>query len=391
MKQNSTWNHILSVVWLYVAIFPTGDLFNISIPLLLLLLFDFKSRKNIMTPLLVMLGVTLMLNVAQPYMWFKGISRLITIAVIFYTFASLKGYRILFPYILVALIYIISSQISYMYNISFLTTVFDQFYGMSDMIEEIYKIELDSVTMADVSSGRRFGGIYINPNNCASFVSVIYALGLCELYHGNQKNKFIYIFIALVAFSLLLTGSRTSFILFSIITLLFLRNKDIGVTKFVVLGIAILILLLVVDIGGFRAFKVGEGMDNSFGVKMRLLSQYFQECSNPLHLLFGCGDISATKLLYHSIHDGTDFDFGNVFITFGLFFYVLYVAFYFKIYHTLPRQDRIILLVLLWSLSNSILISFRMCPVWFISLGVLYKRAVIAKKEKNLIKSSQIK
>lgn len=388
MRQNSFWDHILSVVWMYVTIFPAGNLFNISIPLLLLLLFDSKSRTNIMTPLLVMLLITLVLNLTQPYMWFKGVSRLVTIAIIFYTFASLKGGRILFPYIFAALIYVISSQISYMYNISFLTTIFDRFYGMSDMIEEIYRMELDNVTMEDVASGRRFGGIYINPNNCASFVSVIYTLGLCELNYWNEKNKIVYIFIVLVAFSLLLTGSRTSFILFSIITLLFFRNKGIGVTKIVVLVLAVLILLSKVDIGGYRAFKVGEGLDSSFAVKMRLFSLYFQECSNILHLLFGCGDISATTVLYHSLCEGTDFDFGNVFITFGLFFYILYVALYFRIYHTLPKQDRIILLVLLWSFSNSILISFRMCPVWFISIGVLYKRALMYTKEKRIIKTT---
>lgn len=391
MKNNTFWDHFLSLTWVYILIFPTGNIFNISIPILFLVLFNIKNKTNIMMPLFVFLMVTLLLNLGQSYMWFKGISRLITMAVIFITFSSFKGSRIYFPYILFALLYIIGSQISYMYNISFLTSIFDQYYNVADKVSDIYQMDLGDVTMADVSAGRRFGGIYINPNNCASFVSLIYAIGLCELNYENASKRNIYIFVALVALSFLLTGSRTSFIVFSIITVLFLKNKGIGVSKFVVLGLAILILLSQVDIGGFRAFKVGEGMDNSFGVKMFYLGKYLETCDNPIHFLFGCGDITATSVLYHSPLEGTDFDLGNIFITFGIFFYILYIAFYFKLYKTFSKGDRIILVVLLWSLSNSILISFRMCPVWFISLGVLYKRALMAKKEKNLIKSSQNK
>ena len=389
MKNNTSWNHILSIIWVYIMIFPTGNIFNISIPILFLVLFNFKNKTNIMMPLFVFLMVTLILNMGQSYMWFKGISRLVTMAVIFITFSSFKGYRIYYPYILFTLLYIIGSQISYMYNISFLTSIFNQFYSVADKVSDIYQMDLGEVSIADVSAGRRFGGIYINPNNCASFVTLIYALGLCELKYDNASRRRIYIFIALVAFSFLLTGSRTSFVVFAIITALFLRNNGVGVTKFVILGVALLALLSVVDIGGFRVFKVGEGLDDSVGIKMSLLGKYLHECDNSIHLLFGCGDITATNVLYHSHMEGTDFDLGNIFITFGIFFYILYIAFYFKLYKALSKQDRIILLVLLWSFSNSILISFRMCPVWFISIGVLYRRALMHKNEMHYIKSTQ--
>lgn len=389
MNNNSSWNHFLSLTWVYIMIFPTGNIFNISIPILFLVLFNFKNKTNIMMPLFVFLMVTLILNLVQPYMWFKGISRLITMGVIFLTFSSFKGSRIYYPYILFTLLYVIGSQISYMYNVSFLTSIFNQFYGVAERVSDIYQMDLGDVSMADVYAGRRFGGIYINPNNCASFVSLIYALGLCELNYDNASRRRIYIFIALVAFSFLLTGSRTSIIVFAIITLLYLRNKGVGVTKFVILVAVALALLSVVDIGGFRVFKVGEGLEDSFGVKMFLLVQYLHVCDNPIHLLFGCGDITATHVLYHSHMEGTDFDLGNILITFGFFFYVLYIAFYFKLYKTLSKQDRIILVVLLWSFSNSILISFRMCPVWFISIGVLYRRALMHKKEMHYIKATQ--
>lgn len=388
-NSNTFWNHILSLTWVYIMIFPTGNIFNISIPILFLVLFNFKNKTNIMMPLFVFLMVTLILNLGQPYMWFKGISRLITMGVIFLTFSSFKGYRIYYSYILFTLLYIIGSQISYMYNISFLTSIFNQFYSVADKVSDIYQMDLGNVSMADVSAGRRFGGIYINPNVCASFVSLIYALGLCELNYDNASRRRIYIFIALVAFSFLLTGSRTSIIVFAIITVLYLRNKGVGVTKFVILGVAFMVLMSVVDFGDYRVFKVREGIDNSFEIKMFLLGNYLDACDNPIYFLFGCGDIAATTVLYHSHMEGTDFDLGNILITFGIFFYILYIAFYFRLYKALPKQDRIILVVLLWSFSNSILISFRMCPVWFISIGVLYRRALMHKKEMHYIKATQ--
>lgn len=377
-------DHILSIVWLYFLLFPTGTFFNISIPLILLLVYDTKSGgvKKEIIPMLLLLALTVIVNIAQPYMGFKPYVRLISIAVVFITFASVKGERILFPYILFATVFIVLSQVCYLYNISFLSSFFNQYYDISEKGLDLYGITERSLDMANVTAGNtRLGGIYYNPNNCASYIGVIYALGLCELDRVKQMSLKI-VFVSLVILSLIVTGSRTSFIVFGATSLYYLYVKGKNVTKYWPVAV-IAIVVFIVNMGSIddmRMFKVSEGMDNSFGVKMSFFINYLSVADNPIQLLFGAGDQMVTVVKYNSPLPGTDFDLGDIFITFGFIFYIAYIVFYFSLYKTLTPIHRVILIVLLWSFSNSLLCSYRMCPVWFMALGVCYKQSIAIKK-----------
>lgn len=376
---NTKWNHIISIVWVYLMIFPTTDLLNYSVPIILCLLYDKTQRlPSIIAPLLVLLVPTLLFNIGQPYMDFKAIVRLVTFGIIFFTFASLKGYHILFPYILFAASYILLSQISISYGIPFLATFFDRVYLISEKILETYQTELSTLASTDIVAGTRLGGIYINPNNCASYMTLLYATGLCEIKQTN--NKVVkYIFVGVVLLSFIITGSRTSLICFAIISLFYLHSIGLSIKRYAFL-IAILVAVFAFsNVSTLRMFKVSEGMDNSFGVKMMLLGQYLERCDNILFLIFGAGDIRVTEVMYNIDSKGCDCDLGNILIVFGSLFYFAYLVFYYKIYKTIRIEQRVILFVLLWSFSNSIMISYRMCPVWFISLGLVYKNSLLKK------------
>lgn len=379
MKENSIRDHILSIVWVYFLLFPTGTTFNISIPVILLLLFDAKSSANRITiPMLVLVIFTLMVNILQPYMDFKPIVRLITIVVILLTFASVRGNRILFSYILFATVFIFLSQISYLYNISFLTSFYDNFYSVSTKGIEAWGISERSLSIEGISSGNtRLGGIYYNPNNCASYISVLFAIGICELQRINAKKIWFYAFAILVLLSFIVTGSRTSIIIFVAIVLYYFHTQGRSIKKYLPLAIVVVAFIFIIqDFGELRFLQVGEGMDNSFGVKMKYFTKYLSEADNPIHLLFGAGDQLVTVVRYNSPLPGTDFDLGDIFIVFGFFFYIVYISFYFKLYKKLTPIHRVILIVLLWSFSNSLLCSYRMCPVWFMALGVCYKQSL---------------
>lgn len=387
-------DHILSIVWLYFLLFPTGTFFNVSIPVILLLLYDTKAGgvKREILPMLLLLSLTVIVNIAQPYMGFKPYVRLITIAVIFVTFASVRGERILFPYIFFATFFIVLSQICYLYNISFLSSFFNQYYDMSEKGLELYGITERSLDMANVTSGNtRLGGIYYNPNNCASYIGVIYALGLCEI-DSVKKRSLKMIFVFLVVLSLIVSGSRTSFIVFGSTSLYYLYVKGKSIKKYWPFAI-IAIIVLLVNMASFdelRMFKVGEGMDNSLGIKMNYFGRYLSDADSPLQLLFGAGDQMVTVVKYGSPLPGTDFDLGDIFITFGLLFYIAYIAFYFQLYKRFTPLHRIILIVLLWSFSNSLLCSYRMCPVWFMALGICYKQSIAIKKTR-MVNHQQLK
>lgn len=378
---NSKWNHIISVVWVYLMIFPTTDLLNYSVPILLCLLYDNKSsRSSIITPLLILLVPTLLFNLGQPYMDFKAIVRLVTFGIIFFTFASLKGYHILFPYIFFAAGYVLLSQVSISYGIPILANFFDSTYQISEKILETYQTELATLSAADVVTGTRLGGIYINPNNCASYMTLLYATGLCEIKQLNNK-KATYLFVGIVLISFIITGSRTSLICFAVISLFYLHNIGLDIKRYAILLAVLGVVFAYTSASSLRMFKIDEGMDNSVGVKMMLLGQYLDRCDNLLFLLFGAGDIRVTEVLYNIDSRGCDCDLGNVLIVFGAIFYIGYLIFYYKIYKAITPEKRVILFVLLWSFSNSIMISYRMCPVWFISLGLVYRSAFSDKNK----------
>lgn len=358
-------------------LFPTGTVFNVSIPILLLLIFDMRNRYNeVVVPLFLLLIPTVLLNVGQPYMDFKSIVRLLSIALVFYTFASYKGNRILFPYAVFAVCYILLSQVSIILNLPFLGNFFDSTYSISELSMQNHSLDMSTVETSELGLGVRMGGMYINPNNCASYLSVIYAVGLCEAKRETLKQKIIfYLFVFLTIVSLMITGSRTAFVVLGAITLYYLYSRGYRIGKFVLLSIPVILVVVTRDLSDVRAFNVSEGVEGSVTFKLQLLIDYMAKNSNPIWWLFGAGDITVTTFFFESGMEGTDFDFGNIFILFGLFFYIMYILICFRIFRTLNPHYRVIMFVLLWSFSNSILISYRMCPVFFMTLGLLYKRS----------------
>ena len=358
-------------------LFPTGTVFNVSIPILLFMVFDMRNRLNeVLVPLFLLLFPAAFLNMGQPYIDFKSIVRLMSIALVFYTFASYKGNRILFPYAFFAVCYILLSQVSIILNLPFLGNFFDNTYSISELSMQNHSLDMATVETSDLGIGARLGGMYINPNNCGSYLSVIYAVGLCEAKRETLKQKIIfYVFVFLTIVSLMITGSRTAFVVLGAITLYYLYSRGYRIGKFILLSIPIIILMVTKDLSDVRAFSVGEGVEGSVTFKMQLLIDYLGKCDNPIWWLFGAGDITVTNAVFQSGMDGTDFDVGNIFIAFGLFFYLMYVLINIRIFRTLNPHYRVIMFVLLWSFSNSILISYRMCPVFFMTLGLLYKRS----------------
>ena len=167
------WNHIISMIWLYVMIFPTGTIFNVSIPLLFLLIFDVKNRYNqILIPLLLLMIPTAFLNLGQPYLDYKSYVRLLSFALIFLTFASYKGNKILFPYVLFAVCYILLSQISIILSLPFFGNFFDSTYSITELVMTNHSVDMSKVEVTDLAVNNRMGGIFINPNNCSSYISL---------------------------------------------------------------------------------------------------------------------------------------------------------------------------------------------------------------------------
>ena len=385
--KNTKWDYIISVVWLFLLLCPTSTAFYMSIPILLLLLYDRGHINNkIILPLFFLLNLTFVFSAFNSFMDTKAILRLMTLGLIFFTFASLRGNKIFFSCVLFASAFVLLSQVSIMYNIPFLAASFDNVYNISYLAMEAYHTDLGAVTYAEIVEGTRLGGIFVNPNVCASYMSVIYATGLCEAYQLGGKNKILYLFVAIVALSIIITGSRTALIVFALVSFNYLKSHGFSIKLYLLIAAIIGLLFVLINIDSLRIFKIKEGFETSVGMKMDILFRYIQACDNPIYFIFGAGDISVTtEVLPNTSFSGTDCDLGNIFLVFGIVFYFCYIYFYCKLYKAYNPVNRYILWVLLWSVSNSILISYRMAPLWFLTIGIVYRRSILERNRKKEI------
>lgn len=167
----------------------------------------------------------------------------------------------------------------------------------------------------------RSGSIFMNPNvymviPCA-YLSIAYQKLL------NRRSIAGYVFVVCAAVSLLLTGSRTSIIVFFIVSYIYLkRDNSIGSIKWIILFLFAIIgiwaMLFSSLSNTYRAFDIASGLDDSFGVKLKLLWRYITT-SNPLLFLTGSlGKVDRTPL---------DFEVGYVFSFFGPVGIIWYVRF----------------------------------------------------------------
>ena len=377
-------NHILGIAWLILLLFPVGNTFYALVPLVFVCLYEYrKARFSIANKwalgLIVAIFLSLLFNVLEIYIFSnKLIQRDITNAIILFTFANLRGNTILKSYIWFGLIYIFLSQISFVYNIPILTNFYDNVYHITSFYYEQLSIDNSNYDVGDAGVSLRLGGIYYNPNNCASFITLIFALGLCE--QKQFKRYELIAFCALALIAIMFTGSRTSILVFlaMLCVYAYVNNKGskLVVPILLIVGILILATLNLDFLKDFRMFKIEEGMNDSFGMKMSIISRYINYHADIFDLIFGAGGAEALVYKYNQHFAGTDCDLGDILVSYGLLFYFLYISFYIAIYRKLKREYVVILLVLMWMFSNTILFSYRMSSVWFLTLGVLYKKSI---------------
>jgi len=378
-------DHLLSLSWLFFLLFPNNNIFFVLVPIVYIILIDTKKRINELTFDYVVLFVILMItafviNINQDYLDFKSIARVAVLILIFISFGRLKGGKILAPYIIIAITFLVISQFISILNIPIINTIINRFYISSEgenLIDTFSTFGIDKY-----GSEYRLGGIYFNPNNYASYLELILAVLLCEIKQFKKIKLFF--LILLIVFSIIATGSRTSFIVLLVMTLFFLYSSKILSQKKAILIIfsAILIGILIIiniNLSEFRAFKIGQGLGNSFGVKVEVLIKYINSNVPIPKLIFGSFSGAAIKKYTAINFFGTDFEIGNLIVYFGFFFLAAILIFYSLLFKKISPKYRVIFIILLWMFSNSILLSYRMAAVWMLVLGLYYQRSLKEK------------
>jgi hypothetical protein len=350
--KNTIDNHLLSSAWLFFLIFPNNNIFFIAIPIIYLALLDKKkiidkSTSQFLILLSTLLFISFLFNINETYLDLKSYARAIVLIWLIISFGRLKGSKILAPYIVIAILFLVVTQFSVILNFTALNSIIDRFYIQS---EEENSVINSTFIMQDYGLNR-LGGIYFNSNNYASYLELILVVLLCEIKQFNTKS--LIVLISLFVFSIIATGSRTSLIVLIIITLFFLYSSKIISRKraaqltFLLLC-AIGVLFLFIDVGNFRAFKIEEGLNDSLGVKVNILKTYLYSDVPVQKILFGnfsgYGIIKYTDINY----PGTDFEIGNLIVNYGFVFFISIILFYLLLYKKLLPKYRVVFLILFW-------------------------------------------
>jgi len=381
-------NHILSIVWLMLLILPSNQLFFLFVPIAYILLFKFRTdvKLNITQFIIVflfLLMTTFTVNMNDLYIHgsTQDVSRLIIFALLFITFGRLRGNTILKPYICFATGFLVLSQFVYILEITPLKPLFSIYTDSEGYTLENRHNAFD-IEYFGRSHSFRLGGIFINPNEYARYLGLIMLVLLCEIKQFSKKS--LMILFPVIVISLMATGSRTSWIVFCATIIYYLYSAKVftpqKATKISILLVALLfVFYLFTDISDMRMFRVGEGMDNSFGIKVELLMTYLGANPSMIQLLFGHGTIDV--ITSASGFRGLDWEIGNLILIYGILFMIVLFAFYFFLFKRYLPKYRVIFTILFWMFSSSVLLNYRMAALWILVLGLYYRRSLIEKKQ----------
>jgi len=353
---------LYAVMALLVVFLMTIDYapFIFPIFLLIFLLLIIKKNMNFFIPKIIFLFSFLIMlillhiiiepseyysfNIAQ-----KEISRLIIFILLVLIIVNLK-IRETFFLILWSIVFIVL----------FVISIF-QFYDLFSINDILGFIYWDTVHL-EVSkkyfdlNNFRAGSVFINFNNYSQFVVMIFSIFLFYKYKNKISNKiFIFLFIIILV-NLVLTGSRTGFLvsifLVMITLIIYLYKNRFTLSKYIktVLIISLFLILLgifysSVNFADFRLLEVNQGIDNSLNYKYTTFLNMVREM-NIIQFLIGFGPYDYKSQFIEQV----DFDLGNILTYFGLagmIFYVFFVYFSFRKNQNNKRSYSLLLFYLL--------------------------------------------
>ncbi len=374
-------NHLLSIIWLLFFIMPNNYVFYIFVPISYIILVNKKNVtyniSRVIIYLVISLVFTLVINVGKDYIVLEEYARIITIMIFLFSFTKIKGTKILKIYIYFAIFFLFFTQLSTLFNLSSITNLIKSYYSSETVIKKMQIYE--SVQINDFGTVR-LGGIYFNSNQYARYLELVLITFLCEV--NTFRKKEFYIIIPIIVFSIIATGSRTGLIVLFLIFLYYIylkTNYRKRAIMIILISLLFGILFLFINgfIGHFRVFQIREGLDNSLSIKIDLLNSYLTQNHDLFTLLFGnlSNEVLTTK--YHSYFAGTDFDIGNIIVRYGFVFFFLFIGLcYSLLKKTLPKY-KLLYTILFWMFSSSIICNYRTAPIFFLMIGIYYRRSLI--------------
>lgn len=314
----------------------------------------------------------------------KSMIAAVTIALYLFCFPFIRDVKISNLALYFCLGFIILSQIVYLLNIPYVASLLDVLYPLSDENGNAQMWMRNNITV-DTIANYRLGGLYHNSNQCSKYITALIGLFLVNNFEREIKSNIPFFALAYVA--VLLTGSRTGFVISTLIIVFYLFKSnflDGGKRVFFILAMAVFAAYIFFNgsASSLRGFDVAGGFHNSANTKFDTFNYYITHASDPLTLLFGHLDTS----LYNPPSDYMsyfDSEYGCYIFAYGVFGFIAILAFYYSVYKRVNKDYRFFFFYLLWMISSTIQCAYRSSFVFMICLSFIMAKSCLGAQSKQ--------
>lgn len=354
----------------------TSTVFLLVNPLLCLAYQFFKQNKvyyNMNWLVLIPLLTTLLFNLPQSIST-KALMSAFTVMLYFACFPIVRNVKIPNGYFFFILGFVFVSQIAYAYDITFMEVILNTVYPISE--EDVTAIHMQNTVNADNILNFRLGGLFHNSNDCSRALTFLLA-GFVIL---NREKPFRYLlpFIIISFYAVLLTGSRTGYVVSSliIISYIFVDKRISNLWRIVAVVSAVVAFGVMTWMGSdtYRGFNVVQGFSNSADLKMATFGYYLSSENSVLRLLIGYLDVQRFDISGATSYVMSQFDsdYGGIIFSYGFIGFVSILIYFFTIFLKLRSEGRVFFVLLLWMYSSTIVTSFRALFLFMLLLSVVY-------------------
>lgn len=388
MKNRSTLaqEHFFGIVIVIAFLLPhTNTFFQLVNPILCILMVCIgKKRKWNSNVLLVLVPIVISLLLNIQVISQKALLSTATIFLYFLCFPFVGRFTTKNLYLYICCGYIVVSQLVYLLGIPVLENFFDTVYPISE--DDLNRLEnmQNTITYDDILE-YRLGGLFHNSNDCARALTIL--LAFFYVLNQGERNRSLLLFSSIVYAAILLTGSRTGFVISTLIIYFgFLRqHRYAGTAKYLFIALSIIGIGYILSTGtSFRGLDIESGMHNSANLKWNTFTYYLKTESSVLSFLFGHIDPSLFKGHYGVAMNKFDSEYGTLTYRFGIVGYCCILLFYWKTIKSIDKSKWFFFIVLLWMISSTIIAAFRACFIFMLFMSVVYSnyKAVNYKREK---------
>jgi hypothetical protein len=250
----------------------------------------------------------------------------------------------------------------------FIITFFDilNFQFFFDFRNYFYPSDVDPWSLAFdhsiISFTNRYGSIFYNPNLLGQSMLLVYIFYLL-LKFRKPFNKFDIFFILLNVFCIIVSGSRTAFVILSLISFFYFNSFFKKRIKyiFLIIGLPYVIKIL----SNTRLLNIGNNNGDSMDQKKQILIGYLNSLS------FNLNDVMQFLFGWLKLDIQFDNDIGNMIYFLGILGFLYMIIFYLYEFFISKNKIKYFYSFLLISYGATLLINFKFFIFTILLLSLL--------------------